>query len=38
MEEKIRIIDDREEFIQEAEIFIERLTPILFLKDINFKY
>ena len=36
MEEKV--IDNREEFIKEAEIFIEGLKPILFLKDLNFKY
>ena len=31
-------IDNREEFIIEAEEFIEGLKPILFLKDLNFKY
>ena len=39
MEEKEeKVIDNREEFIQEAEYFIEGLKPILFLKDLNFKY
>ncbi len=39
MEEKEeKIIDDKEKFIKEAEEFIEGLKPILFLKDLNFKY